>query len=67
MNVQINISSKEEQFVAACWAYKRRHRTEEPTGAEFGIDHVIAEVLARQVHIEFERRQFALLRKARAA
>ena len=46
--------SNEERFVEACWAYKRRQRTKEPTAHEFGLNYELSEVLARQVQIEFQ-------------
>lgn len=55
---------KERSFVEACWAFKRRQRTTEPTYEEFGITWPMAEVLARQVQAEFERQ---VLKKAVAA
>jgi len=55
---------KQEAFVAACWAFKRRQRTEEPTAHEFGIPWSLAEVLARQVQKEFEEQ---VLRRSVAA
>lgn len=50
-----DIMQKEQAFVAACWAFKRRHRTTEPTAEEFGLMWPMAEALARQVQAEFER------------
>lgn len=55
---------KEEAFVAACWAFKRRLRTEEPTAEEFGIHWMLSEVLARQVQKEFEQQVFRKLKEA---
>jgi len=55
---------KQQAFAAACWAFKRRERTTEPTALEFGIPWSLAEVLARQVQKEFEQR---VLRKLVAA
>lgn len=46
--------SNAEKFVAAYWAWKRRERTTEPTWDEFGLHEALAELLAQQVHIEFE-------------
>lgn len=43
-------------FAAACWAFKRRERTTEPTAKEFDLFPPLAESVARQVQIEFERR-----------
>jgi len=66
-NLQIELweaMKRQEAFVSACWAYKRRERTEEPTAFEFGIPWSLAEVLARQVQKEFEQR---VLRKLVAA
>lgn len=60
------IASQQEKFVAACWAFKRRHRTEEPTAHEFGIPWSLSEALARQVQKEFEQ-QVLRNSKARAA
>lgn len=61
-----NIS--EVAFVAALWAFKRRQRTTEPTAEEFCIPWSMAEVLARQVQLEFDRQVFArLLPKKKAA
>jgi hypothetical protein len=57
--------SKEEAFVKACWAFKRRHRTEEPTAHEFGIDYNLSEMLARHVHIEFEAQVIKPMLKAK--
>lgn len=54
-------------FVAACWAFKRRQRVDEPTADEFGICGCLAEVLARQVQIEFEHRAIGHLLKQKAA
>jgi hypothetical protein len=48
---------KYEAFVDACWAFKRGQRATEPTAHEFHINYAIAEVLARQVHIEFQNQQ----------
>jgi hypothetical protein len=59
--------SKEEAFVDACWAFKRRQRTTEPTAHEFGIDYHLFEALARQVHIEFENHACRNLPKLKKA
>lgn len=53
-------TSKEEAFVRACWEFKRRQRTEEPTAHEFGIPWSLSEVLARQVQKEFEQQVLAV-------
>ena len=58
---------KEEAFVLACWEYKRRHRTEEPTADEFGLLWPLAEALARQVQAEFERKVISELLKNKVA
>lgn len=58
-----NDMQKEQGFVKACWAFKRRERTEEPTHEEFGISWPMAEALARQVQAEFERQ---VMRKSAA-
>ena len=57
--------SNEEAFVKACWAFKRRHRVEEPTAHEFGIDYRLSEILARHVHIQFEAQVIGPMLKKR--
>lgn len=57
-------NSNEAAFVRACWEFKRRHRTEEPTAHEFGIPWELSEFLARQVQKEFEAE---VLRKVKEA
>jgi hypothetical protein len=55
-------NSREEAFVQACWDFKLRHRTEEPTAREFGLRWCQAEELARHVQREFEERVLAIAR-----
>ena len=58
--------SKEEAFVAAYWAFKRRQRLEEPTAHEFGLPWSLSEALARQVQKEFEQQVLAISRRLAA-
>ena len=46
---------KQKLFIQELWAFKRRERTTEPHPAEFGIDPILGEVLARQVQLAFEQ------------
>lgn len=43
-----------ERFSAAYWQWKRREIAVEPAPEAFGIHPQYAEVLARQIHLEFE-------------
>jgi hypothetical protein len=59
-------NADERAFVKACWAFKHRERTTEPTASEFNLWWPVADVLARQVQAEFEGRKVSEAKKAAA-
>ena len=57
--METTMSAPHSTFLLELWRWFRRDRTTEPLPSDHGVDPVVGERMAKEAHIEFERKQVA--------